>query len=212
MFVVFCCCARQCGVINKDAGRELLRWWMSDGPVLTLWVHCGSMSYCGRTLCCLQAHQIISPATVRVGLSVYYDTGMIDHMWQCFRHIERYNIMYNICRISKKAQVSMTVSWTAPHKAYKCSPDSQTHKITRFFKGDWLLSPSATKTQPILITVYCICKVWHNVVRLSIYPFIHPWACWHLASAWFAWWSITSRLLQMDENHKWQCLDRQERK
>lgn len=133
---------------------------MSDGPVLTLWVHCGSMSYCGRTLCCLQAHQIISPATVRVGLSVYYDTGMIDHMWQCFRHIERYNIMYNICRISKKAQVSMTVSWTAPHKAYKCSPDSQTHKIKRFFKGVWILKSEFLPLviSLLLLTVVCWCS------------------------------------------------------
>lgn len=81
-----------------------------------------------------------------VGRSVYYDTWIINHMWQCFRYIGRNNIMYNICRISKKAQISMTVSWTEAHKAYKCSPDSQTHKIKQFLKGDWLLSSSATKT------------------------------------------------------------------
>ena len=78
------------------------------------------------------------------------------HHWD--RHRERKNLMYNLCRIDKKARITENLSKTTFYSVYKVSPNSATHRIVWYFKGVWVLSSQVIKKQAISVFMDCILK------------------------------------------------------
>lgn len=78
--------------------------------------------------------------------------------------------MCYFCRIYKKNQTVKKRSLTAFHKDYKVSLSTTTYKIEQFVKGVWGLSSQVSKLLSVLVTVDCICNIWHVYPHLMFSP------------------------------------------
>lgn len=78
--------------------------------------------------------------------------------------------MCYFCRIYKKNQTVKKRSLTAFHKDYKVSLSTTTYKIEQFVKGVWGLSSQVSKLLSVLVTVDCICNIWHVYPNLMFSP------------------------------------------
>ena len=82
-----------------------------------------------------------------------------------FQHKEINMFMCYFCRIYKEAQGHC--QWQRFTKIHKVFPNSTAHKTEQFVKGVWGLSSQVSKPLPVLVTVECICKMWHVYVNVN---------------------------------------------
>lgn len=87
------------------------------------------------------------------------------------------NLMFYICRISKKDRMIKNLSKTAFHNLYKASPNSINHRIKRFYKGVWgirlprhLLTVCSCGCFDLqCVSVKFKCLQTHNTTTLMLY-------------------------------------------